>query len=47
VIVAVLDCPGFTVAGDAAVTVKSAWFTANVASAECVRGPLVPVSVSV
>jgi len=47
VIVVVPDCPAFTVASVEASRVKSAWLTANVAIAECVREPLVPVIVNV
>jgi hypothetical protein len=47
VIVVVLDWPTFTAEAAEAVTVKSAWFTANVVVVECVREPLVPITVSV
>jgi len=46
VMVVVLDCPASTTAGVEAVTVKSAWFTENFANAECVKEPLVPVTVN-
>jgi hypothetical protein len=47
VMVEVADWPALTAAGVEAVTVKSAWFAVNVAIAEWVREPLVPVTVSV
>jgi hypothetical protein len=45
--IVVLDWPALAAAGVEAVMVKSACFTVNVATAEWVREPLVPVTVSV
>ena len=45
--VVVLDWPALAAAGVEAVMVKSACFAVNVATAEWVREPLVPVTVSV
>jgi hypothetical protein len=47
VMVEVADWPGLTAEGVEAVTVKSAWLMVNVAIAEWVREPLVPITVSV
>ena len=43
--VVVLDCPALMAAGVEAVRVKSGVFTVYVATAECDRDPLVPVTV--
>jgi len=45
VMVVVLDCPALTAAGVEAVRVKSGVFTVYVATAECDRDPLVPVTI--